>query len=99
MAFIFPHLRKEWHLTEYDIGLITFTASSCGIAGNLVWGAFADRFGRRPCFMLTVLCVAVFGTLSSFSQSLWSFLLFRTGCSFGIGGNIAVDFTMYTEYL
>lgn len=99
VAFLLPELRRQWGLTEYQLGLFASTTGVASVVGQLVWGAFADRFGRRLCFMITVLFVAVFGTLTSMSQGLVSLICFRAGCSFGIGGNISVDFTMFTEFL
>jgi len=100
MSFVFPQLaRAPWYLNEYQLGAMA-TAIGCGsIFGTTLFGVLADKYGRRPVFMVTVIIVAVFGILSSFSPSYLWLIGLRFCVGFGYGGNIAVDFTLYSEFL
>src|SRR5579859_4279988 len=42
-----------------------------GTVGGLLFGALADRWGRRPSMALTILMYSVFSGLTYFAQSLW----------------------------
>jgi len=100
MSFVFPQLAlAPWSLNEYQLGFMA-TAIGCGtITGTTLFGGLADRYGRRPVFMVTCVIVCVFGILSSFSPSYFWLIGLRFCVGFGYGGNIAVDFTLYSEFL
>mmetsp|Transcript_48405 Transcript_48405/g.138301 ORF Transcript_48405/g.138301 Transcript_48405/m.138301 type:complete len:477 (+) Transcript_48405:75-1505(+) len=98
-AFLFPELRQHWDLNEYQLGALPSLVGFGSITGELVWGFLADRYGRREVFMVTVCIVVVFGVASALSQSFRSLYILRFIVGFGYGGNIAVDFTMYSELL
>uniref|UniRef100_A0A8C5Q1U2 Solute carrier family 22 member 2 n=1 Tax=Leptobrachium leishanense TaxID=445787 RepID=A0A8C5Q1U2_9ANUR len=45
--------------------------------GSLFIGYFADRFGRKPCLLITLLITAVFGVLVAFAPSYPWLVIFR----------------------
>lgn len=100
MSFVFPELaRAPWELNEYQLGILA-TVIGCGsICGTMLFGSLADKYGRRGVFMTTVCIVVVFGVLSAFSTSWYWLGGLRFCVGFGYGGNIAVDFTLYSEFL
>lgn len=100
MSFVFPELRDgPWNLNEYELGSLA-TIVSCGsIFGETMFGYLADKYGRRTIFMVTVIIVVTFGILSAFSPNRHWLAVLRLCVGFGYGGNIAVDFTMYSEFL
>lgn len=99
LGFLMPELREVWGLGEYELGgLVTFVG--CGsIAGELIFGALADKYGRRIVFLVTVLFIIVFGISSAMAPSAFAFAILRFFVGFGYGGCIAVDFTLYSEFL
>mmetsp|Transcript_50848 Transcript_50848/g.80598 ORF Transcript_50848/g.80598 Transcript_50848/m.80598 type:complete len:504 (+) Transcript_50848:114-1625(+) len=99
MAFLLPELRARWKLDEYQLGLLAASSSVASILGQMFWGAVADKYGRRFVFMSTVLVVALFGGLSALSQTALFLICMRSAVAFGIGGNISVDFSLYTEFM
>jgi len=98
LAFLIPELRVHWILDEYQLGLLVTSSGIASVIGSLTWGVLADRFGRRPCFVATVVFVAVFGGLAAVSQDLLSIICFRAAAGFGLGGSTSVDFTLYSEF-
>jgi len=100
MSFVFPELANgPWQLNEYQLGSLA-TIIGCGsIFGTTLFGGLADKYGRRNVFMLTVIFVVIFGIASSFAQSFYWLAGLRFWVGFGYGGNIAVDFTLYSEFL
>jgi len=100
MSFVFPELQHgPWKLNEYELGSLA-TIIGCGsMFGTTIWGGLADAYGRRNVFMITVIFVVIFGIASSFATSFYWLAGLRFWVSFGYGGNIAVDFTLYSEFL
>ncbi len=91
-----PAIAASLRLTDAQIGW-TGTAYVLGaVAGALVFGRLADRFGRRRLFSITV-CVYLVGTLATgISWSFASLAAFRFLTGAGIGGeygavNSAID--------
>lgn len=100
MSFVFPELaKKPWSLDEYQLGMLATTIGCGSIFGTTIFGGLADKFGRRNVFMITVCFVVVFGIASSFAKSYWWLAGLRFWVGFGYGGNIAIDFTLYSEFL
>jgi MFS transporter, putative metabolite:H+ symporter len=67
--------------------------------GALVWGAIADRFGRRNVFLLTVLLDALFGFASALAPSYELLVAFRFLTGFAVGGTLPVDYSLLAEYV
>ena len=69
------------------------------LAGALFWGSFADAVGRRSAFNFSLLICSVFAIIAGASPN-WSVLnLFIAFTAFGGGGNLALDTTIFLEYL
>jgi len=98
-AFLFTELEAHWSLDEYQLGALPSLVGFGSTIGELFWGSLADSHGRRPVFMVTVVIVVVFGMLSAISPTFVWLYLFRFMVGFGYGGNIAVDFAIFTELL
>jgi len=100
LAFVFPELKlAPWALTEWQLATLSAMISCGSIFGETILGAMADQYGRRNIFMITVIIVLVFGVASAFATSHRWLAALRFCVGFGYGGNIAVDFTLYSEFL
>eukprot|EP00933_Yihiella_yeosuensis_P004795 TRINITY_DN109199_c0_g1_i1.p1 TRINITY_DN109199_c0_g1~~TRINITY_DN109199_c0_g1_i1.p1 ORF type:complete len:486 (-),score=69.70 TRINITY_DN109199_c0_g1_i1:292-1749(-) len=98
-GFLMMELHRAWSLTHVELAFLPMLAGCGSILGSLVWGPVADRYGRRPTFITSSAVVFVFGMASACVPSLPWLIFTRFFTSFGIGGNIAVDFTIYSELL
>lgn len=65
--------------------------------GGILFGIMGDIYGRVRTMLLTILLYSVFTGLSSFSQSLWDFALFRFLTGLGVGGEFAVGVALLAE--
>jgi SHS family lactate transporter-like MFS transporter len=65
--------------------------------GALVFGALADKFGRRPVLMLVILLFSVFSALSGLAQSLGQLLLIRALFGFAMGGEWGIGASLVME--
>ncbi len=68
-----------------------------GMTGGLLFGLLADRWGRRPTMILTILVYSLFSGLTYFAQNLWQVGALRFLVSMGIGGEWAVAAALVSE--
>ncbi|MDA1163444.1 MAG: MFS transporter [Planctomycetota bacterium] len=68
-----------------------------GTVGGLGAGTLADRFGRRPIMMLTILMYSIFSGLTYFATELWHVAALRFLVAMGVGGEWAVAASLVSE--
>lgn len=68
-----------------------------GTIGGLAFGSLADRFGRRPAMIATILMYSIFSGLTYFADSLWQVAVLRLLVAIGVGGEWAVAASLVTE--
>jgi len=68
-----------------------------GTTGGLLFGSLADRFGRRPTMIVTILMYSIFSGLTFFAQSLWQVAVLRFLVAMGVGGEWAVAASLVAE--
>ena len=69
------------------------------LIGAFAFGRLADRIGRRPVLMATVVIDACFGVASAFAPDFTWLLVFRFLTGIGVGGTLPVYYTMMAEFL
>jgi MFS family permease len=65
--------------------------------GGLGAGTLADRFGRKPILVLTILFYSLFSGLTYFVASLWQLAALRFLVAMGVGGEWAVAASLVAE--
>ena len=83
--------------TVYWIGIITAVLLLSWAAGGVLFGALADRIGRRRTLFLTIALYALGTGLCALVTSLPALILCRTLASLGIGGEWGVGATLIAE--
>lgn len=68
-----------------------------GTIGGLGFGTLADRFGRRPTMVWTILFYSIFSGLTYFADSLWQVAVLRLLVAVGVGGEWAVAASLVSE--
>lgn len=98
LSFILVPLTKEWGLTPSEAGLLG-TVNLAGMAvGASLGGILADRVGRKPVFLWTLV---VFGLASAGSAAAAGFaimLLLRFVMGLGLGAELPVASTLVNEF-
>jgi MFS family permease len=75
-----------------------FTIFLLGSAtGGLLAGSLADRYGRRPLLVATILFYSLFSGLTYFVNSRWELCVIRFLIAMGIGGEWAVGAALVAE--
>lgn len=65
------------------LGSLTLIASGIG---GVLFGTIADRVGRRPAMIMSILVYSVFTAACGFAQSVWQLGVFRFLLGLGMGG-------------
>ncbi len=78
-----------------DIFLAIFLAG--GTFGGLLFGSLADKWGRRPTMVATILMYSVFSGLTFFATSPWQVGILRFLVAMGVGGEWAVAASLVAE--
>ena len=89
MAFTASAVAKEWGLSGSEIGLLLSSGLFGMAAGSLTLAPQADKFGRKPVILLSLVVVSVGMILSSFSTSALELGILRFITGLGIGGILA----------
>jgi MFS family permease len=98
MAELLP--RSGIEATPANVGFygsVLFALFLVGWGLSMVWGPIADRFGRVPTLMLTILCYSVFTFMSALAMNVWQLALLRLLAGVGIGGEWAMGGTFVAE--
>jgi len=68
-----------------------------GTLGGWMFSSLADRHGRRPVMVLTILCYSLFSGLTALATSLWQVAALRFLVAMGVAGEWAVGAALVAE--
>src|SRR5271167_1096249 len=89
VAFVAPLIAHDLHLGAGNLGAV-FAAGLAGSAlGGLALGPVADRVGRRPVLVSSLLAAGVATLLCSRANSFEAFAALRFLAGFALGGLLA----------
>ncbi|KPC98842.1 4-hydroxybenzoate transporter PcaK [Geobacillus sp. BCO2] len=96
---VVPVLSKEWGLSPVQAGVIGSYGLFGMLFGSILLSALADRFGRKPLIVASIVLFSVATTLSGFAQepTLFSWCRFLAGI--GFGGALPAVISLLTEYM
>jgi MFS family permease len=78
---------------------LTVAAYSGMLIGALFWGLGADVIGRKFAFNCSLFLCAIFAIVAGASPNWYVLGLFTALTSFGAGGNLVLDTTVFLEFL
>jgi putative MFS transporter len=95
-AVLLTQLEASFHVGTAAIGVANIPIGSGQFIAFFVVLA-ADRIGRRPILMWSILGYTIFTTLTAVSWDLWSFAAFQAGAQVFIGAEFGVAVTLLAE--
>jgi MFS transporter, putative metabolite:H+ symporter len=101
IGFVLAFIIKPWGLTFGQSAIILLSSGIGAILGAFIWGRIADRLGRRPVFVGTVINFSIAtGVLAFTPDHGWIYLsIFRFFVGFGVGGLYCVDLPLVQEFV
>ena len=98
LGFVVPGVRVEYGLTFAQAALLPFSGLLGTTVGSFMWGALADRYGRRASILLAAVIfmgTAICGAMPSFAWNI--FMCFLMGL--GAGGMLPVTYALLAEIM
>eukprot|EP00931_Biecheleriopsis_adriatica_P104246 TRINITY_DN78933_c0_g1_i1.p1 TRINITY_DN78933_c0_g1~~TRINITY_DN78933_c0_g1_i1.p1 ORF type:complete len:488 (-),score=54.98 TRINITY_DN78933_c0_g1_i1:99-1562(-) len=99
LGFTLPELGKTWDLDKMTLSMASLFSNLGIMCGALVFGVLSDCVGRRLAFLASVSLTFGCGLASACAPAFWVFVLLRFGVGCGLGGNLAVDYAMFLEFV
>lgn len=101
IGFVLAFLIGPWKLTFNQFAIVFLSSGIGALLGAYVWGWVADRIGRRPVFIGTVLNFSIATGLLYFTpDNGWIYLtIMRFFVGFGVGGLYCVDLPLVQEFM
>ena len=96
-AFVVPNVRADLHLTAAGAGIIMSATLVCAAIGGILFGVFADRFGRTRALIASILVYCVCTGLCGLVQTAVQLAVCRMLLGFGMGGEWAAGAALVAE--
>ena len=97
LSFLAVPISREFGLSPGDTAYIFSTQLLFLAAGGVLFGYLADRFGRQPVLMWTIVIYSVFTFARALSTDYQMLLILTALAALGIGGEYGVGQTLVSE--
>jgi len=97
MVFVFSDIAKTFGVSITTVTVAVTLTLAMRALGAFIFGRLADRFGRRPMLMLSVLCYSILELLSGLAPSLATFLILRALFGIAMGGEWGIGSSLTME--
>ncbi len=93
-----PLLMEQWSLTSVEAGMLASSALAGMMFGAMIFGALADKIGRKKVIMICTAFFSGFTFLGAFSRNPTDFAILRFIAGLGIGGVMPNLVALTSEY-
>jgi len=98
IAYVLPVLIGMWKLAPQQIGLLISIPYIGQIIGSIFFGWLAERIGRVPVTLYTLLIFSVMSLVCAFAASYEQMVAFRFLQGLGLGGEIPIMAAYISEF-
>jgi PHS family inorganic phosphate transporter-like MFS transporter len=91
-------IATQWNLSSGRLALLNSTMLLAAFLGALIFGHFADVFGRKRVYWIVAMIMILGALGSAFSPSYWVLIGFRFLLGLGVGGDYPVSAVLMSEY-
>lgn len=88
LSFVMPVIKESWQLTAGQLGAVSAITTLGMMIGALVCGYLADKLGRKPVLIGTLLLFSLGNLLLTITPNVEWFLVVRLLTGIGLGGEI-----------
>lgn len=93
-----PLLTEYWQLTPERLGFLAMVTFVSIAVGRLVGGTLADRFGRRPVLLVTLMTFSVGSLICAVAPNMTVLSVGRVIVGLGVGAELGVSVIMLLEF-
>lgn len=93
-----PFLKADWAMTDLTAGAISSYTTIGTAIGAVLFGLYADRFGKRRMILFTTFLLSCFTFLSGFAPTATLFIICRVIAGLGFGGVMPNIAALISEY-
>ena len=97
LVFMMKAISSEFGADISEVAVALMLTLAARPFGAFVFGALADRYGRRPILIVVILAFSVFSALSGLAGSLTQLLVIRTLFGFAMGGEWGIGASLVME--
>jgi MFS family permease len=97
ISFAMSMIIAEFHIDMTAGGLISSITNLGMLAGGIIFGILADKFGRVRVFTYTILLFAIGTALTGLAQNIEQVYLFRFIAGLGAGGEYGIGMALVAE--
>ena len=90
IAYALPVLIPLWHLSPQQIGMLISMGYVGQLIGSIFFGWLAERIGRVPCVLYTLVIYSAMSLVCAFAWDYQSMMWMRTIQGLGLGGEIPI---------
>jgi MFS transporter, putative metabolite:H+ symporter len=100
IIYLVVAIGPSWKLTFGQTAVILLSPGVGAVIGALVWGFYADKWGRKPLIVLgTYICAAASASVAAVPDGNWILLaLLRFGVGFGLAASATPTGALIVEY-
>ncbi len=99
LVFCISAIAKDFHAEVGTVAEALFLTLAFRPVGALLFGAMADRFGRRPTLIVNILCYSILELACAFVPSLTALFVLRALFGIAMGGEWGVGAALAFESL
>jgi SHS family lactate transporter-like MFS transporter len=97
MVFVLSEIAREFHTQITEVTFAILLTLAMRPVGAYLFGRLADRFGRRPSLMLSILFYSIVQFATAFSPNLMVLLVLRAIFGIAMGGEWGVGASLTME--
>jgi AAHS family 4-hydroxybenzoate transporter-like MFS transporter len=99
MGPVAPALSADLHIARVALGRVISSGPVGMMIGELIFGPFADRLGRKPVLVACALTFGIGSLLTATATSVTQLMAYRVFTGFGMGGAMPNAIALTSEYM
>jgi MFS transporter, AAHS family, 4-hydroxybenzoate transporter len=98
ISFAAPAIAATWHVQPSSFGFVFGIGLFGGLVGAVCTGVVADRIGRKPTLLISILLFGVTSLVTPFADSMSTLSVIRFVTGLGVGGALPGAIAIAAEY-